>query len=70
MAEFLKHLGPLALGTCLQLLNYIWKISVPCTVEKAIITSMMKAKETSFRTIQLSIDILNKCPCKNYGKNY
>jgi hypothetical protein len=45
MTEFLKHLGPVAFDTLLQLFNQIWKISIPAMWRKAIIIPLLKAKK-------------------------
>jgi hypothetical protein len=58
ITEFLKHLGPVAFDTLLQLFNQIWKISIPAMWRKAIIISLLKAKKpaselSSYRPISL-----------------
>jgi hypothetical protein len=45
MAEFLKHLGPVALNISLQLFNQIWKTSIPAMWMKAIIIPILKANK-------------------------
>jgi hypothetical protein len=45
MTEFLKHLGPVALDTLLQLFNQIWKTTIPAMWRKAIIIPLLKAKK-------------------------
>jgi hypothetical protein len=45
MTEFLKHLGPVAFDTLLQLFNQIWITSIPAMWRKAIIIPLLKAKK-------------------------